>query len=301
MTARTWWLLLALSLLWGGTFFLAAIALREVSPLTLVFSRVALAAALLVPLALAAGHRFPTSIAGWTPFFVMAILNNILPFSLIFTGQTRIASGLAAVLNAATPLFTLLVARVFAGDALIPSKLAGVLIGLLGVAILVGPDAIGAGGADVIGMVLVLCGALSYGVSALWGRRLRDTPPMLTAAAQLTCSTLILAPVVTVVDNIWTLPLPSGGVLLAIVTLAFASTALAYLIFFRILVDSGPQDANLVTLLIPPSAIALGVIVLGEALTARQIIGALVIASGLIAIDGRLFAALSRRRLRPPT
>ena len=150
-------------------------------------------------------------------------------------------------------------------------------------------------------MVLVLCGALSYGVSALWGRRLRDTPPMLTAAAQLTCSTLILAPVVTVVDNIWTLPLPSGGVLLAIVTLAFASTALAYLIFFRILVDSGPQDANLVTLLIPPSAIALGVIVLGEALTARQIIGALVIASGLIAIDGRLFAALSRRRLRPPT
>jgi drug/metabolite transporter (DMT)-like permease len=290
MTARTWLHLFVLSLLWGATFFFAAVALKELPPLTLVFSRVAIAAMILVPVALVAGYRFPGAVSGWKPFIGMAILNNILPFSLIFAGQTRIASGLAAVLNAATPLSTLLIARLFGGETLIASKVAGVLVGLVGVAILIGPDAMGAGNTDVLGMLLVLAGTVSYGFSALWGKRLRGTPPLLSSAAQLTCSSLILLPVAGLYDRIWALTLPTTPAILAVLALAMLSTALAYVIFFRILVESGPQDANLVTLLIPPSAIALGVIVLGETLSMRQIIGALVIASGLLVIDGRLLA-----------
>ena len=298
MRAADWILLLVLSVLWGATFFFVAVALQALPPLTLVTVRVALAALLLAPLALIAGYRLPATPAAWRPYVVLALLNNVTPFTLMVYGQTRIASALAAVLNATTPLFTLLLARLFAGEPLSAAKLVGVGLGIAGVAVLMGPAALGLDTASAVGMLCILAGALSYGFAALWMRRLRGTPPLVSAAAQLLCSTVMLAPLAACVDRFWALPVPSATAMAAVVGLALFSTALAYVVFFRINATAGPTNVMLVTLLIPVTATALGVLILGEALAPNQIAGALIIASGLVVIDGRLLAWLARRQAR---
>ena len=184
MRTSDWLLLVLLSVLWGATYFFIAVANPEVPPLTLVLGRVALAALALVPVVFVLGLRLPATAAGWWPFVVQALVNNVIPFALMVYGQRRIAGGLAAVLNATTPLFTLVVARLFAGEVLTASKIAGVALGILGVGVLVGPEALGSNASSVIGMLCILCGALSYAVSALWMRRLRDIPPLVSSAAR---------------------------------------------------------------------------------------------------------------------
>ena len=190
MRTNDWLLLVFLSLLWGASFFFAAVAVRDIPPLTLVLARVAIAALILLPIVHALGHKLPKGLTAWRSYAVLAILNNLIPFSLIFYGQTRIASALAAVLNATTPLFALILARLFAGETLTAAKVGGVLLGILGVAILMGPAVLSANADSTIGMLCVLGAAFSYGLSALWMRRLRDTPPMVSALSQLLCSRL---------------------------------------------------------------------------------------------------------------
>jgi len=301
MRATDWLLLVFLSVLWGATFFFIAVALPEVPPLTLVLLRVGIAALALVPLVFAFGHRMPGTLRAWWPFVVQATINNVIPFTLMVYGQTRIAGSLAAVLNATTPLFTLIVFRLFAGEALTRAKLAGVLLGIAGVGVLVGPAALSSNASSVTGMLCILGGALSYAVSALWMRRLRHIPPLVSSGAQLTCSTIMLLPIAAVADRFWNLPVPGVPAIAAVLGFALLSTALAYIVFFRINATAGPGNVMLVTLLIPVTATALGVLILGETLTANQIAGALVIASGLVVIDGRLLARLrgepSRRRV----
>ena len=290
MRTQDWLLLVFLSVLWGATFFFIAVANPEVPPFTLVLARVAIAALVLVPLVFLLGYRLPTNLAAWQPFLVQAIINNVIPFTLMVYGQQRIASGLAGVLNATTPLFTLIVARLFAGEPLTAAKVLGVLLGTGGVAVLIGPDALTANASSVIGMLCILGGTLSYAFSALWMRRLRHIPPLVSSAAQLTCSSLLLLPLAAFVDRFWLLPQPSAPAMLAVLCLAVFSTALAYIVFFRISASAGPSNVMLVTLLIPVTATALGVLILGETLTLHQIAGALIIASGLLVIDGRLLA-----------
>ncbi len=287
-----WLLLLFLSLLWGASFFFAAVAVRDIPPLTLVLARVTLAALILLPITRALGYSLPAGLAAWRSYAALAILNNLVPFSLIFYGQTRIASGLASVLNATTPLFALILARIFAGEPLTAGRLGGVLLGILGVAILMGPDALAANGGSTIGMLCVLGAALSYGLSTLWIRRLRDAPPIVAAQAQLVCSTLLLLPLAAAVDRFWELPMPSLPAAAAVLGLAVLSTALAYIVFFRISATAGPSNVMLVTLLIPVTATALGAFGLGERLAPNQVVGALVIASALLVIDGRAFGRL---------
>jgi drug/metabolite transporter (DMT)-like permease len=295
MRSIDWLLLVLLSILWGGSFFFVAIAVRDIPPLTLVLARVALAAALLSPVARLLGMSLPRSFVEWRPYVVLALLNNLVPFSLIVYGQTLIASGLASVLNATTPLFTLAVARVFAGEPLTSARLIGVVLGVAGVGVLIGLDALGGDRAGAIGMLCVLGAALSYGLSALWMRRLKGTPPLVSAQAQLLCSTALLLPVAGLVDRFWTLPMPGIPTVVAVLGLAAFSTALAYIVFFRISASAGPSNVMLVTLLIPVSGTTLGVLVLGERLAPHQIVGALVIASGLVVIDGRLIGWVSGR------
>jgi drug/metabolite transporter (DMT)-like permease len=279
MRTQDWLLLVFLSVLWGATFFFIAIAGPEVPPFTLVLARVGLAALVLVPLVYIVGYSLPSGRASWQLFIVQAIINNVIPFTLMVYGQQRIASGLAAVLNATTPLFTLMVARLFAGEALTPSKVLGELLGAGGVAVLIGPEAWTANASSVIGMLCILGGTLSYAFSALWMRRLRHIPPPVSSAAQLTCSTVLLLPIAALLDRFWLLPVPSVPAMLAVLGLAVFSTALAYIVFFRISASAGPSNVMLVTLLIPVTATALGVLVLDETLTIYQIAGALIIAS----------------------
>jgi len=293
MRTADWLLLVLLSVLWGATFLFISVAVREIPPFTLVLARVALAALVLAPLVYAFGHRLPATLAAWRPFLVLALLNNVIPFTLIAYGQARIAGALAAVLNATTPLFTLIIARVLAHEPLTASKLAGVVLGIAGVAVLMGPEALDANAASLTGMLCVLGGALSYGFAALWMRRLRAIPPLVSSAAQLTCSALVLLPCAAIVDRFWLLPQPGTAAVAAVLALAVVSTALAYIVFFRISATAGPGNVMLVTLLIPVTATALGVLVLGERLALNQIAGALVIASGLVVIDGRLIGWLT--------
>jgi drug/metabolite transporter (DMT)-like permease len=295
MRTTDWMLLVLLSIMWGATFFFTAVAVPEIPPLTLVLARVSLAALVLLPLVRMLGLALPASLAAWRSYAVLAVLNNLIPFCLIVYGQTHIASALASVLNATTPLFTLILAHLFADERLTSAKVGGVLLGIAGVAVLMGPDTLRQDSASTLGMLCVLGAAFSYGLSALWMRRLKGTPPLVSATAQLLCSSMLLLPIAGLVDRFWELPAPSGTALAAVLGLAVVSTALAYIVFFRISATAGPTNVMLVTLLIPVTATVLGALVLGERLAPNQIAGGLVIASGLVVIDGRLLGWLNRR------
>jgi drug/metabolite transporter (DMT)-like permease len=285
--AAEWTLLLALGLLWGGSFFFAKIALGGFPPLTLVFGRVAIAALALVLLARATGVALPAR-AAWPALLVMGALNNAIPFALIFWGQQAIASALAAILNATTPLFTVLVAHAFTRDErLTPARLFGVGLGFAGAVATIGPDALGGLGVALAAQLACLGAALSYGFAGVWGRRFRGQPPLATAAGQLVASSVLILPLAVAVDAPWTLAMPPPGAWAALVALALASTALGYVIYFRILATSGATNVLLVTFLIPVGALALGAGFLGERLEPRHGLGLALIALGLAVLDGR--------------
>src|ERR1700676_5278057 len=286
--ARDWSLLCVLSVLWGGSFFFNGMVLKELPPLTLVLLRVALAAIILLPMLRVYRIRFPSTLAAWRRYFAIAFLNNVLPFSLIVMGQTYIPSGLASILNATTPLFTVLVMAAAGDEKLLMRRVAGVFTGLIGVIILEG-QGFGFKTRQGFGILLCLAAAFSYGLSALYARRkLSDSPPLATATFQLLASSLMMVVVAAVVERPWQLAMPGVTTWLAMLGLAGLSTALAYIVFFQILRRSGPTNVMLVTLLIPVTAILLGYLVLGESISLREIIGALVIGSAPLLIDGRV-------------
>jgi len=294
MHGGDWALLGVLSVLWGGSFFFNGVALRELPPFTLVFLRVALAAVSLLPVLRIYRIGFPSGLSGWLPYFAMALLNNVLPFSLIVMGQTYIPSGLASILNATTPLFTVLVMAAAGDEKLLMRRVAGVLTGLIGVIILRGQD-LGFTSSEGIGILLCLAGAFSYGLAALYARRrLANSSPLATASFQLMASSLMMAIVAAAFERPWLLAMPGATTWLAIAGLAALSTALAYIVFFQILRRSGPSNVMLVTLLIPVTAILLGYLVLGETVSAREIVGAAVIGSALLLIDGRVLGFIRR-------
>ena len=256
--ARDWSLLGVLSILWGGSFFFNGVVLRELPPLTLVLLRVALASIVLLPLLWVYRIRFPTGFSGWKPFIAIGLLNNVLPFSLIVVGQTYIPSGLASILNATTPLFTVVVMAAAGEEKLHARRIAGVVTGLIGVVILHGGGIDGKGfeSGQGIGILLCLAAAFSYGLSALLARRrLSNSPPLGTATFQLLASTVMMIPVAGFVERPWQLPMPGAATWLAVIGLAALSTALAYIVFFQILRRSGATNVMLVTLLIPVTAI----------------------------------------------
>jgi drug/metabolite transporter (DMT)-like permease len=284
---RDWLLLILLAVLWGASYFFAGVVVKEMPPLTIVLARVALAAVILLPVHWFLQGRLPSDFKSWTPFIVMAILNNVIPFSLIVTGQTQIASGLASVLNATTPLFGVAILAAFGDERLVGRKIVGLAIGLAGVVVLRGQDAHALEG-KTLGIALCLGAAASYGFAGLWGRRrLGGIPPLTSATCQLICSSVVMSMLAAAIEQPWQLPMPSLAALSALLGFAALSTALAYIIFFQVLARSGAANVLLVTLLVPVTAILLGYLILGEPLHAREIAGALVIASSLLIIDGR--------------
>lgn len=285
-------LLVLLSILWGLSFTFTGIAVRELPPLTIVLIRVTLASLLLVPVMMVRRAHWPASLSAWTPFLVMALINNVIPFTLQVMAQKHITSGLASVLNATAPLFTVLVMAAACEEALSAHRLVGVGIGIAGVMILRDPT-LSLDGDQSIGILMCLGATLSYGFSGLWGRRhLSATPPLTAATCQLICSSLMMAGLAAAIETPWHLAMPGPHILLALLGLAALSTALAYIVFFRILTRSGATNVMLVTLLIPITALAIGHLALGETVTSRQILGAVVIGSALLIIDGRVLTVL---------
>jgi drug/metabolite transporter (DMT)-like permease len=294
MDERDWSRLVFLSVLWGGTFLFISVALKELPPLTLVFLRLSIATLILLPVLWINRIRFPVGVAGWWPYAVMALINNVIPFSLLVMGQTYIPGGTAAVVNATTPVFTVLVAAVFGEEKLILRRVAGVLLGLCGVIILKGYE-FDINSRQSIGIVLCLCATISFGFSALWAnRKLAGSPPIGSATFQVLSGALMMLVLASIFDRPWQLEMPGLITWLAILGLASLSTALAFILFFQIITRSGASNVMLVTLLVPVSAILLGYFILAERIEAREIVGALVIASALLVIDGRVFRLFGR-------
>jgi drug/metabolite transporter (DMT)-like permease len=285
--AAAWALILLLGLIWGGSFFFARIAVAEVPPFTLVFLRLFLAAAALHIYLHGRFGLYATLRTHWRSFLAMGFVNNALPHTLIFFGQTEIGAGLASILNATTPIWTVLIANRWTTDEkLTGAKLAGCLAGLAGTAVLIGPGITAAASVPFWALILPVLAAVSYGVAGTYGKRFRSLPAPVSATGQLTASSLIMLPVSLIADQPWALPAPSMNAVLAILALALLSTAFAYLLFFRILGLAGATNASLVTLVVPPSAILLGALFLGERLEATDLVGML--GFGLVLLDGRL-------------
>ncbi|MCP4328317.1 MAG: DMT family transporter [Alphaproteobacteria bacterium] len=294
MGATEWTLLILLSVLWGGVFLLNAIALTALGPLTIALGRVGLAALVLTAVLPLIGVRLPTAFRIWGAFLIMGALNNALPFTLIVWGQTYIDSGLAAILNATTPIFTVLIAHAATRDErLTPGRLAGVGLGFCGVAVLIGDQAVAGWSWHNIGQVAVLGAALSYACAGIYGRRFHGLSPVVAATGMLWGSTLLLAPVALWVEMPWQVA-PSAEAWGAVIGLAVAGSAAAYVIYFRLLAVAGATNLLLVTFLLPVIAAVLGYIVLDERLGWNAWVGLALILGGLAAIDGRLIGKITR-------
>ncbi len=298
MGPTEWVLLVLLSVLWGGSFFFSKLALRELPPFTIVEARVSIAALALLLYLKATRHTLPGSSRVWLAFFGMGLFNNLIPFSLLFWGQTTIASGLAAILNATTPIFSILVAHLLTTDEkLTANKLVGILLGLLGVVVLIGADALAGLDRSLLAMLACLGAAASYGLASVFGRRFKrlGIAPTVGAFGQVAATTIMTLPIMLWFDAPWRLPMPSLPTWAALLGLGLLSTALGYAIFFRVLAAAGAINISLVTLLVPVSAILLGSLVLGERLGTDRFAGMGLIALGLLAIDGRLWTAVRSR------
>lgn len=300
MTAQTWGLLALLGMIWGGSFFFARVAVLHVPPATLVLLRVGIAALALHIYVSGRFDIYTTLRARWREFLLLGLINNAVPHMLIFLGQTQIGAGLASILNATTPIFTVLIAnRMTADEKLSSAKVAGCLIGLAGTAVLIGPRALapftGAGGPPLWAVLLPVLAAVSYGFAATYGKRFRGTAPPVIAAGQLTASTLLMLPVSLLLDTPWQLPMPPMTAILAVLALALLSTAYGYILFFRIMAAAGATNTSLVTLLVPPSAILAGMLFLGERLTLLGVLGMALVLFGLVVLDGRVFARFRAR------
>ena len=293
MSATEWSLLALLSLLWGGSFFFAKIAVGALPPLTVVLIRVGLAAVALGLVLRLSGTSFPRTATLWWAFAGMGVLNNLVPFALIFWGETVLSGGLASILNATTPVFSVLVAHALTSDdRLTAGKIVGIAVGLAGVVVLVGAEVITGASGAVLPILACLGAALSYGLANVFGRRFKrmGVEPTVGAFGQVTATTAMMLPIALVADTPWRLAFPGLAVVAALAGLALLSTALAYIIFFRLLATAGATNTSLVTLLVPVSAVLLGIAFLGERLSASQAIGMALIGLGLVAIDGRAWA-----------
>ena len=285
-------MLLLLSMLWGGSYFFVEIALLEWSPLLIVAVRVVIAATVIWGIVLAAGLPVPRSRSAWMAFFWMGLLNNIFPFLLIVWGQKEIESGLAAILTAAAPIFTVIVAGVWLKDEPVTrSKLLGAVLGLIGVVVLIGPSALAGLDANLLAQLAVLGAALSYAFAGVYARRFPrlNIDPIVAAAGQLLMSSLIMILLALMFEAPNQLIESSAKVWIAVGLMAVFSTALAYILYFRLLASAGATNAILVTLLIPVTAILLGTIILDERLQWLHFLGMVVIGLGLSVIDGRLW------------
>jgi drug/metabolite transporter (DMT)-like permease len=298
MGLSEWSLLIALSVLWGGSFFFVGIAVLALPPFTIVVLRVGLAAIALNVIVRAMGLTMSMDRRVWTAFFSMGLLNNMIPFSLIVWAQTHIASGLASILNATTPLFAVIVAHLLTKDERMNGwRFTGVVVGLAGVVLIIGPEALQGLGTNIVAQSAILAAALSYAFAGIFGRRFRalGIPALVTATGQLTASTVMMIPLAVVVDRPWMLPMPGLEIWGAVLGLVLLSTALAYILYFRILATAGATNVLLVTFLIPVSAILLSTTTLGERLEPKHFTGMGIIGLGLALIDGRPLAFLHRQ------
>jgi drug/metabolite transporter (DMT)-like permease len=296
MGPKNWGLLLLLALLWGSSFFFYKVLVAVLPPVTVVLGRVGIAAIAMNLWLLGGGTVMPVAPRLWLRFLLLGLSNIVIPYILIAWGETRISSGMASILNATTPIFMVVVAHWGTDDEKLTwGKIAGIACGIAGVIVLVGPDAF-AGKGYLWGALAVTCASCAYAFGGVYSRRFHDIPPLVAATGQITGAAILLVPLSLGLDHPWTLAAPGPAIWASLATIALVNTALAYFIYFKMLGSTGVTFISLVTLLIPPIALLLGAIVLGESVTAQTLAGMAIIAFGLATIDGRLFRLRSNRR-----
>lgn len=296
MTLRQWGALFALSVLWGGSFFFIGVAVKELPPLTMVTMRLIIASLALYAVMRATGVKMPRGVRTWLAFAWLGLINNVVPFSLFAWGQTHITGGLASIINATTPLFTVLVAHLLTRDERMTiGHVLGAMIGLAGVAAMIGADTGSFFTDSVLAQLACLFASICYAFAGVYGRRFAGMgiPPLAAATAQLTASSFLILPVMLLVDQPWALPAPSAAALAAIVGQSLFSTALAFVVFFHLLATAGATNVALVAFLNPVTAMVLGTAFLGERIAAAQLIGMAIIGIGLALIDGRPVRAIA--------
>ena len=301
MNGSDWLIMLVLAVIWGGAFFFIGVAVRHVPPLTYVWLRVTIAAVALWIFVKARGGSLDLPRQVWGSIVLLAVLNNALPFTLFGWGQTHIASGLASILNATTPIWGVLVAHFFTVDERMnPRKIAGVLLGFGGVATMIGPSLLSDIGSSALAQLACVGAALSYAFAGVWARRFKrlGISPLSITTGQLTAAAVVMLPVSMIAEHPWTRALPPVSAWAAITALAVLCTAFGYVLYFKLIDGAGATNAMLVTLLVPPVAILLGGLFLGETLAPQDFAGLALIALGLAAIDGRMLRILSERRRR---
>ena len=304
MNRSDWLILAVLALIWGGAFFFIGVVVRHVQPLTYVWLRLTIAAIALWAYVRLRGERLSLPKEAWGSVFLLAILNNALPFALFGWSQTHIGSGLASILNATTPIWGVVVAHLFTKDErMSPGKVAGLLLGIGGVATMIGPSLFSETGSSTIAGLGCLAASLSYALAAVWARRFRrqGISALAVTTGQLTAGAIVMLPLSMIVEHPWQSSPPPLTAWAAIVALALLCTALGYVLYFRLIATAGATNALLVTLLVPPVAILLGALFLGETLALKDLEGLALIALGLAAIDGRMLGLIRRRRLRTAT
>lgn len=291
MGKSDWALLFGLSMLWGGSFLFTEIAIREVPPLTIAFVRLAFGALILHVVLRVLGHHIPATWHEWRALAVMGLINSMLPISLIAWAQTAIGAGLASILAATSPLFGMVAAHFLTTDERLSGhRLLGTMLGFCGTVVVIGPSALGEFGSETTAQLAVLAAAMSSALGGVFGRRVHSmgVTPLGIAAGQVTTASILLLPLVCLLDRPWAQPFPGASAISALLAMAVLSTALAYVIFFLVLARAGAMNILLVGFLVPVSAVLLGSLLLGEDLELQDLAGMLVIGIGLLVIDGRL-------------
>ena len=288
--AVEWGLIGLQSMLWGSSYFFIAIAQPELPALTIAALRTLPASAALLLIVLSLGYRLPATLAEWRLFILFSAFNTLLPFVLIVWGQARVTGGMAAILNATAPLFGIFLAHVLTQDEKLSwNKFAGIVVGIAGVSMLVGYDFAFGSSADVLARLALLAAPLCYVCANIFARtKLGHYPAFVVATMQMVGAIFVAFPLALVVDQPWTLPTPSLQAVGAILGMGLFGSALASLCHYTVLQRAGATNASLVTLIMPLTPILLGGMFLGERLTLREALGALVIGAALVIIDGRL-------------
>ena len=288
MSFRNFLILLILSLIWGASFLFIKVAVATIPPFSVAFGRTALAAVLLYLVLRSRGLKMPGWGPVWGTFLLMGLFNGAVPYTLITWAEIHIDSGLAAIVNALMPLFTVLLAHLFTGDERLNwMKVVGIFLGFFGVVTLIGPAALKGLGKDVLAQSAVMAAALCYAIAIIYGRRLREITPLVSATGQLFCAAFLTLPMILVFDAPWTLS-PSFISVAALTCLSLLGTALAYLLYYYLLQRIGSTNLSLVTYLLPITGVFWGALLLGERLHWSAFLALGLILAGIAGVNNRL-------------
>ena len=289
MTNKDWLRIVALGVLWGSSFLYAEILLRYLNPLMIVFLRVSLAGLILLLICLIKRVPIKLTATDLLAIGIMGALNNVIPFSLIVWGQQTTTGGLASIINASTAFFSILLAALFIPqERLSWNRVGGVLIGVTGVAIAVGTANMLRFSENDTGKYMILLATMSYAFAGVWAKlRMHNLPSLISATGMLVASAMMMVPLLFVTDTFQIAPIDMYVFFIAF-QFAVICSVLAYLLYFKILETTGAGNLLICTIIVPPSAILLEVLVLDEVIGLNELAGLAIVTAGMIVLDGRL-------------